>query len=107
MTRSPRRRGRVERSPSSAACCRPITFCSRRWRSGDPRSTTPVGFVLAFGPRASELNAHARVGLADVDAERAFERARSAELEVLRAKTRGLESGAANSPNGAPAAEAA
>ena len=72
----------------------------------DARSTTPVGFVLAFGPRVAELGARAGVGLADVDGERAFERARSAELEVLRVKTRALDSGAANSPNGAPAAEA-
>jgi hypothetical protein len=38
----------------------------------DQRSSTPVTFVLAFGPRAAELSAHAVVGPADLSRERAF-----------------------------------
>lgn len=52
----------------------------------DHAQTVPVGFVIAFGPRAANLAATATVGAADLSAERAYERARTAELEVLRAR---------------------
>jgi hypothetical protein len=57
----------------------------------DPRSAVPVGFVLAFGPLAHELRPVATAGAADLTAERAYERERTAELEVLRARVHGLE----------------
>ena len=51
----------------------------------DPRATAPVAFVLAFGPRAAQLEHRAEVAAADVRAERDRERALIAELAVLRA----------------------
>jgi hypothetical protein len=57
----------------------------------DPRATAPVGFVLAFGPRAARIAPGAEIAAADVAAERAHERARTAELEVLRATTHSVE----------------
>jgi hypothetical protein len=57
----------------------------------DARATAPAGFVLAFGPRARRLVATATVASADLNAERASDRARTAELEVLRARLRTLE----------------
>jgi hypothetical protein len=52
----------------------------------DARAAAPAGFVLAFGPRAQRLQSAAAVVAADLTAERAHERARTAELEVLRAR---------------------
>jgi hypothetical protein len=57
----------------------------------DARATVPAMFVLAFGPRAKRLVATAAVAAADLSAERASDRARTAELEVLRARLRALE----------------
>jgi hypothetical protein len=51
----------------------------------------PAGFVLAFGPRAQRLEAAAAVAAADLSVERAHERARTAELEVLRARVAALD----------------
>jgi hypothetical protein len=51
----------------------------------DAPSAAPVGFVIAFGPRAARLAPTADAGPADLGAERAHERARTAELDVLRA----------------------
>ena len=59
--------------------------------SVDGRGATPVGFVLAFGPRAASLAAVADVAAADVSAERAHARALAAELEVLRARVAALD----------------
>ena len=50
------------------------------------RAVAPAGFILAFGPRAHQLQAAAAVVAADLTAERAYVRARTAELEVLRAR---------------------
>ena len=62
---------------------------ARGVRSTPPRAPSPrPRFVLAFGPRAPRLTAAAAVGAADLSAERAHERARTAELEVLRARAR-------------------
>ena len=55
------------------------------------RAAAPAGFVLAFGPRAQRLQAAAAVAAADLTAERAHERARTAELEVLRARVAALD----------------
>jgi hypothetical protein len=71
----------------------------------DPRATAPVAYVLAFGPRAARLAASADVVAADVSAERAHERARTAELEVLRAAARVPNGPALAPPNGAQPAE--
>jgi hypothetical protein len=57
----------------------------------DGRAATPAGFVLAFGPRAQRLQAAATVAAADLTAERAHERARTAELDVLRARLAALD----------------
>jgi hypothetical protein len=57
----------------------------------DARAAVPAGFVLAFGPRARRLQATAAVATADLTAERVHERARSAELEVLRARLAALD----------------
>jgi hypothetical protein len=57
----------------------------------DGRATVPAAFVLAFGPRAQRLQTTAAVGAADLSAERAHERARTAELEVLRARLAALD----------------
>jgi hypothetical protein len=57
----------------------------------DPGTAAPVGFVLAFGPRAAGLAASASIGAADLSGERAHERAREAELEVLRARLAALD----------------
>jgi hypothetical protein len=57
----------------------------------DARATAPAGFVLAFGPRAQRLRTGAAVTTADVSLERARERARTAELEVLRARVAALD----------------
>jgi hypothetical protein len=57
----------------------------------DARATSPAGFVLAFGPRAQRLGTGATVATADVGLERARERARTAELEVLRARVAALD----------------
>jgi hypothetical protein len=54
-------------------------------------SAAPAGFVLAFGPRAQRLQGAAAVAAADLTAERAYERARTAELEVLRARIAALD----------------
>jgi hypothetical protein len=54
----------------------------------DPRATVPVSYVLAFGPRAAELTPAAIAVAADLRAERARDRERTAELEVLRARVR-------------------
>jgi hypothetical protein len=54
----------------------------------DPRTAVPVGFVLAFGPLARELRPAATAGVADLTAERAYERERTAQLEVLHARLR-------------------
>ena len=51
----------------------------------------PAAFVLAFGPRARRLQVAAAVAAADLSAERAHERARTAELEVLRARLAALD----------------
>jgi hypothetical protein len=55
------------------------------------RAVTPAGFVLAFGPQAQQLQAAASVVAADLTAERSHERARTAELEVLRARLATLD----------------
>jgi hypothetical protein len=55
------------------------------------RAVAPAGFVLAFGPRAQQLHAAATVVAADLTAERAHERAHTAELEVLRARLGALD----------------
>ena len=52
----------------------------------DPHAGAPAMFVLAFGPRARRIAAAAAVAVADLGAERAYDRARTAELEVLRAR---------------------
>jgi hypothetical protein len=57
----------------------------------DGRATVAAAFVLAFGPRARRLQAAAAVAAADLSAERAHERARTAELEVLRARLAALD----------------
>jgi hypothetical protein len=57
----------------------------------DARATVPAAFVLAFGARASRLAATATVAAADLSAERAYDRARTAELEVLRARVGALD----------------
>jgi hypothetical protein len=54
-------------------------------------SGTPAGFVLAFGPRARRLGAAAAVAPADLSAERQHERARTAELEVLRTRIAAID----------------
>jgi hypothetical protein len=59
----------------------------------DPAATVPIGFVLVFGPRASALAPVGSVGAADLRAERTHERARTAELEVLRARLHALDPG--------------
>ena len=74
----------------------------------DQRVTVPVAFVLAFGPQAGELSPHALARAADLSAERAFEHARTAEIDVLRARTRALEAAPGrSSANGAPPGESA
>jgi hypothetical protein len=74
----------------------------------DASSSAPVGFVLAFGPRAARLSPAVDVGAADVSAERAYERAQRAELEVLRATMHGSDARSAlDAPNGAHPAESA
>jgi hypothetical protein len=55
------------------------------------RAVAPAGFVLAFGPQAQQLQAAASVVAADLTAERSHERARTAELEVLRARLATLD----------------
>jgi hypothetical protein len=57
----------------------------------DARAAVPAGFVLAFGPGARRLQATAAVATADLSTERAHERARTAELEVLRARLAALD----------------
>ena len=57
----------------------------------DARATAPAGFVLAFGPRAQRLATAATVAATDVSLERARDRARTAELEVLRARVAALD----------------
>jgi hypothetical protein len=57
----------------------------------DARCAAPAGFVLAFGPRAQRLRSAATIAMADVGLERARERARTAELEVLRARVAALD----------------
>ena len=74
----------------------------------DGRAATPAGFVLAFGPRAQRLQAAATVAAADLTAERAHERARTAELEVLRARLAALDDRPQLAPaNGAQPPQAA
>jgi hypothetical protein len=63
----------------------------------DAEDAVPVAFVVAFGPRAARLLPAADVAPAGLLAERAYERARTAELEVLRAATRPVPA----LPNGA------
>jgi hypothetical protein len=71
-------------------------------------SGTPAGFVLAFGPRAGRLAAAAAVAPADLSAERDHERARTAELEVLRARVGALDARPQLAPgNGAQPPESA
>ena len=73
-----------------------------------PGATAPAAFVLAFGPRASRLAAAAAIAAADLSAERARERTRTAELEVLRARVAALDSRPQLAPaNGAQAPESA
>jgi hypothetical protein len=68
----------------------------------------PAAFVLAFGPRAPRLAAATAIAAADLSAERAHERARTAELEVLRARIAALDSRPQLAPaNGAQAPEGA
>jgi hypothetical protein len=55
------------------------------------RAVAPAGFVLAFGPRAQQLNAAASVVAADLSAERTHARAQTAELQVLRARLSAIE----------------
>jgi hypothetical protein len=57
----------------------------------DARVSAPTGFVLAFGPRAQRLRTAATVAATDVSLERARDRARTAELEVLRARVAALD----------------
>jgi hypothetical protein len=57
----------------------------------DARANAPTGFVLAFGPRAQRLGTGAAVAAADVSVERARDRARTAELEVLRARVAAVD----------------
>jgi hypothetical protein len=57
----------------------------------DAGAATPAGIVLAFGPHAERLQAGATVATADVGLERARERVRTAELEVLRARVAALD----------------
>jgi hypothetical protein len=57
----------------------------------DARVSAPTGFVLAFGPRAQRLRTGATVAATDVSLERARDRARTAELEVLRARVAALD----------------
>ena len=61
----------------------PAATAGRAVASGRDRARAPPcrGFVLAFGPRAPRLAPRAAVGAADLSAERACERARTAELE--------------------------
>jgi hypothetical protein len=54
-------------------------------------AVAPAGFVLAFGPQAQQLQAAASIVAADLTAERSHERARTAELEVLRARLATLD----------------
>jgi hypothetical protein len=54
----------------------------------DLRAAAPAAFVLGFGPRSGALAPAATVAAAALGAERAHERARTAELEVLRARVR-------------------
>jgi len=76
--------------------------------SVDARATVPAGFVLAFGPRAQRLQATAAVAAADLSAERTHERARTAELEVLRARLAALDPGPQLAPaNGGQPSESA
>jgi hypothetical protein len=72
------------------------------------RAVAPAGFVLAFGPQAQQLQAAASVVAADLTAERAHERARTAELEVLRARVAALDARPQLAPaNGGQPPEAA
>jgi hypothetical protein len=74
----------------------------------DARANAPAGFVLAFGPRAQQLQTAAAVAAADLGAERAHERARTAELEVLRARLAALDARPQLAPaNGGQPSEAA
>jgi hypothetical protein len=74
----------------------------------DARATVPAAFVLAFGPRAQRLQATAAVATADLSAERAHERARTAELEVLRARLAAVDPRPQLAPaNGGQPAESA
>ena len=59
--------------------------------TADGRANAPAGFVVAFGPRAHRLRTAATVAAADVSVERARDRARIAELEVLRARVAALD----------------
>jgi hypothetical protein len=73
-----------------------------------PGATAPAAFVLAFGPRAPRLAAAAAIAPADLSAERAHERTRTAELEVLRARVAALDARPQLAPaNGAQAPESA
>jgi len=73
-----------------------------------PGAAAPAAFVLAFGPRAPRLAAAAAIAAADLSAERARERTRTAELEVLRARVAALDSRPQLAPaNGAQAPESA
>jgi hypothetical protein len=75
--------------------------------SGAP-ARSPAGFVLAFGPRAQRLQSTAEVAAADLSAERARERARTAEIEVLRARVAALDARPQLAPaNGGQPPEAA
>ena len=68
----------------------------------------PAAFVLAFGPRAQRLQSTSEVAAADLSAERAHERARTAELEVLRARVAALDARPQLAPaNGGQPPEAA
>jgi hypothetical protein len=68
----------------------------------------PAGFVLAFGPRAQRLQSTSEVAAADLSAERTHERARTAELEVLRARVAALDARPQLAPaNGGQPPEAA
>ena len=74
----------------------------------DARAAVPAAFVLAFGPRAQRLQATAAVATADLSAERAHERARTAELEVLRARLAAVDPRPQLAPaNGGQPAESA
>jgi hypothetical protein len=73
-----------------------------------PGAGAPAAFVLAFGPRAPRLAATAAIAAADLSAERAHERTRTAELEVLRARVAALDARPQLAPaNGAQAPESA